>query len=102
METDRTGAPGLPHRARPGAPARRPRAGDRAAPRWGRGPPRGTSARPDAGRPGVLTSLSEDPDPIAVRLDLRPWGAGRVLLVEPGAAGLAPRSDLFPSANPLP
>src|SRR5438309_891077 len=56
----------------------------------------------DAGRPGVLTSLSEDPDPIAVRLDLRPWGAGRVLLVEPGAAGLAPRSDLFPSANPLP
>src|SRR5207249_3425191 len=35
----------------------------------------------DAGRPGVLTSLSEDPDPVAVRLDLRPWGAGRVLLV---------------------
>src|SRR5205809_6985961 len=56
----------------------------------------------DAGRPGVLTSLSEDPDPVAVRLDLRPWGAGRVLLVEPGAAGLAPRSDLIPSANPLP
>src|SRR5213596_3507764 len=56
----------------------------------------------DAGRPGVLTSLSEDPDPVAVRLDLRPWGAGRVLLFEPGAAGLAPRSDLFPSANPLP
>src|SRR5439155_1755054 len=56
----------------------------------------------DAGRPGGLTSLSEAPDPIAVRLDLRPWGAGRVLLVEPGAAGLAPRSDLFPSANPLP
>src|SRR6266849_2534396 len=55
-----------------------------------------------AGRPGVLTSLSEDPDPVAVRLDLRPWGAGRVLLVEPGAAGLAPRSDLFPPANPLP
>src|SRR5216117_2996569 len=45
----------------------------------------------DAGRPGVLTFLSEDPDPVAVRLDLRPWGAGRVLLVEPGAAGLAPR-----------
>src|SRR5438034_581067 len=56
----------------------------------------------DADRPGVLTFLSEDPDPVAVRLDLRPWGAGRVLLVEPGAAGLAPRSDLFPSANPLP
>src|SRR5204863_242156 len=56
----------------------------------------------DAGRPGVLTSLSEDPDPVAVRLDLRPLAAGRVLLVEPGAACLAPRSDLFPSANPLP
>src|SRR5213080_3627516 len=27
----------------------------------------------DAGRRGVLTSLSEDPDPVAVRLDLRPW-----------------------------
>ena len=55
-----------------------------------------------AGRSGVLTSLSDDPDPVAVRLDLRPWDAGRVLLVEPGAAGLAPRSDLFPSSNPLP
>jgi hypothetical protein len=55
-----------------------------------------------AGRPGVLAALSDDPDPVAVRLDLRPWGAGRLLLVEPGAAGLAPRSDLFPAANPLP
>src|SRR2546428_334210 len=48
----------------------------------------------DAGRPGVLTSLSEDPDPVAVRLDLRPWGAGRGLLGEPGAAGPAPRAHL--------
>ena len=55
-----------------------------------------------AGRPGVLTALSPDPDPVAVRLDLRPWGGERLRLVEPGAAGLAPRSDLFPSANPLP
>ncbi len=55
-----------------------------------------------AGRPGVLTALSDDPDPVAVRLDLRPWGAGRLLLVEPDAAGLAPRSDLFPAANLLP
>jgi dephospho-CoA kinase len=55
-----------------------------------------------AGRPGVLVSLSDDPDPVAVRLDLRPWRGGRLLLVEPGAAGLTPRSDLFPSANPLP
>src|SRR5689334_3757675 len=54
-----------------------------------------------AGRPGVLASLSEDPDPVAVRLDLRPWGYERLSLVEPGAAGLTPRPDLFPSANPL-
>src|SRR5205809_527757 len=56
----------------------------------------------DAGRRGVLTSLSEDPDPVAVRLDLRPWGAGRALLVVRGSAGLAARSALFPSANSLP
>jgi hypothetical protein len=54
-----------------------------------------------AGRPGVLVLLSEDPDPVAVRLDLRPWGYDRLWLAEPGAAGLAPRADLFPSANPL-
>jgi dephospho-CoA kinase len=54
-----------------------------------------------AGRPGVLLYLSDDPDPVAVRLDLRPWGYERVRLVEPGAAGLAPRPDLFPAANPL-
>jgi dephospho-CoA kinase len=53
------------------------------------------------GRRGVLTALSDDPDPVAVRLDLRPWGFERLRLVEPGAAGLAPRADLFPSANPL-
>src|SRR6266699_3731763 len=55
-----------------------------------------------AGRPGVLAALSHDPDPVAIRLDLRPWGAGRLLLVEPDAAGLAPRADLFPAANLLP
>jgi len=38
---------------------------------------------------------------LAVRLDLRPWGYERLRLMEPGAAGLAPRPDLFPSANPL-
>jgi len=54
-----------------------------------------------AGRPGVLTYLSDDPDPVAVRLDQRPWGYERLRLMEPGAAGLAPRSDLFPSGNPL-
>jgi len=54
-----------------------------------------------AGRPGLLVLLSDDPDPVAVRLDLRPWGADRPRLVEPGASGVAPRPDLFPSANPL-
>ena len=54
-----------------------------------------------AGRHGVLVTLSDDPDPVAVRLDLRPWGYDRLRLVEPGAAGLAPRADLFVAANPL-
>jgi len=54
-----------------------------------------------AGRPGVLALLSDDPDPVAVRLDLRPWGYERLKLAEPGARGLAPRPDLFPPHNPL-
>src|SRR5438876_10983173 len=54
-----------------------------------------------AGRPGVLALLSDDPDPVAVRLDLRPWGHDRLKLAEPDAAGLAPRPDLFPRHNPL-
>jgi hypothetical protein len=33
---------------------------------------------------------------------LRPWGYDRLRLVEPGAAGLAPRADVFVAANPLP
>ena len=51
----------------------------------------------DAGRPGKLLYLSEDPDPIAVRLDLRPWGKGRapVALTEEGGTGLAPRADVW-------
>ena len=44
----------------------------------------------------MLLYLSEDPDPVAVRLDLRLWGGERVALVEEGRAGLAPRADLFP------
>src|SRR3989440_926081 len=54
-----------------------------------------------AGRPGLLVLLSDDPDPVAERLDLRPWGADRLRLVEPGASGVAPPPDLFPSAHPL-
>jgi dephospho-CoA kinase len=50
-----------------------------------------------AGRPGVLLYLSEDPDPVAVHLDLRLWGGERVALIEEGAAGLAPRADVFPA-----
>jgi dephospho-CoA kinase len=51
----------------------------------------------DAGRPGKLLYLAEDPDPIAVRLDLRPWGKGRaaVALTEEGGTGLAPRADVW-------
>ena len=51
----------------------------------------------DAGRPGKLLYLAEDPDPIAVRLDLRPWGKGpaAVALTEEGGTGLAPRGDVW-------
>lgn len=46
-------------------------------------------------RPCRLYHLSPDPDPVAVRLDLRPWGHDRVLLSEEDGAGLAPRADLL-------
>ncbi len=51
----------------------------------------------DAGRPGNLLYLAADPDPIAVRLDLRPWGKGPepVALTEEGGTGLAPRADVW-------
>ena len=51
----------------------------------------------DAGRPGKLLYLAADPDPIAVRLDLRPWGKGAepLALTEEGGTGLAPRSDVW-------
>jgi hypothetical protein len=55
-----------------------------------------------AGRPGELLSLGGDPDPLAVRLDLRPWGRDRALLGADGASGHAPRDDVFPTLNPLP
>ncbi len=46
-------------------------------------------------RPCRLYHLSPDPDPVAVRLDLRPWGHERVALSEEDGAGLAPRADLL-------
>jgi len=46
-------------------------------------------------RPCRLYHLSSDPDPVAVRLDLRPWGHERVALSEEDGAGLAPRADLL-------
>jgi dephospho-CoA kinase len=49
----------------------------------------------DPPRPCRLYYLSPDPDPIAVRLDLRPWGEARVALSEEDGAGLAPRADLL-------
>jgi hypothetical protein len=55
-----------------------------------------------AGRPGELLTLGGDPDPLAVRLDLRPWGRDRALLGADGASGHAPRDDVFPTLNPLP
>jgi dephospho-CoA kinase len=55
-----------------------------------------------AGKPAVLVLLTDDPDPVAVRLDLRPWGYdSRLKLGEPGVAGVAPRPDLFPHASAL-
>lgn len=45
-------------------------------------------------RPCPLYHLSPDPDPVAVRLDLRPWGHERIVLSEEDGAGLAPRTDL--------
>ena len=45
-------------------------------------------------RPCRLYHLSPDPDPVAVRLDLRPWGEARVALSEEDGAGLAPKADL--------
>jgi dephospho-CoA kinase len=49
----------------------------------------------DPPRPCRLYFLSPDPDPISVRLDLRPWGHDRVALSEEDGAGLAPRADLL-------
>ncbi len=49
----------------------------------------------DPPRPCRLYYLSPDPDPVAVRLDLRPWGDTRVALSEEDGAGLAPRADLL-------
>src|SRR5262249_20687986 len=46
-------------------------------------------------RPCRLYHLSPEPDPIAVRLALRPWGDDRVALSEEDGAGLAPRADLL-------
>jgi dephospho-CoA kinase len=52
-----------------------------------------------SGRPGILLYLSTDPDPVAVRLDLRPWGGELVAVAEEGATGLPPRTDLFPGSR---
>jgi dephospho-CoA kinase len=49
----------------------------------------------DPPRPCRLYYLSPDPDPVAVRLDLRPWGYDRIALSEEDGAGLAPKADLL-------
>ena len=67
--------------------------------------PRAAAATRDAwigaGRHGALVYIGRDPDPVAVRLDLRPWGGEQVILTEEGATGRGPRMDLFRSVNPL-
>jgi len=70
--------------ATPGAIVTTAAAGDAARAAW-----------EEAVRPCRLYHLSPDPDPVAVRLDLRPWGHDRVALSEEDGAGLAPRADLL-------
>ena len=78
---------GLPKRLKagtPGAIVATSAAGDAARDAW-----------EAAIRPCRLYHLSSDPDPVAVRLDLRPWGHERIALSEEDGAGLAPRTDLL-------
>src|SRR2546422_855580 len=62
----------------------------------------GSRSELERGTRAVFEELRRRAARAAVRLDLRPWGYERLRLVEPGAAGLKPRPDLFPVANPLP
>lgn len=70
--------------ATPGAIVTTAAAGDAARAAW-----------EEAVRPCRLYHLSPDPDPVAVRLDLRPWGHERIALSEEDGAGLAPRADVL-------
>jgi dephospho-CoA kinase len=91
MRVEQTTVKGLPKALRPPAPTplsivATAAAGDGARAAWDHAVPP---------RPCRLYHLSPDPDPVAVRLDLRPWGHDRVVLSEEDGAGLAPRADLL-------
>ncbi len=89
MRVERTTVKGLAKALRAGTPlsiVATAAAGEGARAAWeGAMPP----------RPCRLYHLSPDPDPVAVRLDLRPWGHERIMLSEEDGAGLAPRADLL-------
>jgi len=89
MRVEYTTVKGLPKLLRAAAPlsiVATAAAGDGARTAW-------EEAMPP--RPCRLYHLSPDPDPVAVRLDLRPWGHERIALSEEDGAGLAPRADLL-------
>jgi hypothetical protein len=89
MRVEHTTVKGLPKTLRDGTPlsiVATAAAGDGARAAW---------EDADPPRPCRLYHLSSDPDPVAVRLDLRPWGHERIVLSEADGAGLAPRADLL-------
>ena len=89
MRVEHTTVKGLAKTLRAGTPlsiVATPAAGEGARSAWDEAVPP---------RPCRLYHLSPDPDPVAVRLDLRPWGHERVALSEEDGAGLAPRADLL-------
>ena len=89
IRVEHTTVKGLPKTLRDGTPlsiVATAAAGDGARAAW---------EEADPPRPCRLYHLSPDPDPVAVRLDLRPWGHERIVLSEEDGAGLAPRADLL-------
>ncbi len=89
MRVERVTVKGLPKALREGTPlsiVSTEAAGDGARKAWEQAVPP---------RPCRLYHISPDPDPVAVRLDLRPWGHARIALSEEDGAGLAPRADLL-------
>jgi dephospho-CoA kinase len=89
MQVDRVTAKGLARTLRNGTPlsiVATAAAGEAARTTWEHAVPP---------RPCRLYHISPDPDPVAVRLDLRPWGHERIAVSEEDGAGLAPQADLL-------